>query len=137
MGKFNMANFETVSRTNYFTVKDINAFKAEMNELDFQDFSWFDGENGTVAFGGYEETSRGWSELLDEDVEVSDIIMKHIVEGDACIYVEACNEKLRYVGSYGFVATSKEVKNLNMDTFLIQHAKDMLNNQDFQTVMHY
>lgn len=94
-----MANWYGTSRSNYFKVKDAEAFKAWAEQLGLGVWTSTTREN---HFAIYSESGEGWpSSYYGEDdnfVEVDiGTIAEHLAEGEVAVLVEAGAEKLRYV----------------------------------------
>ena len=144
-----MANYEGTTRTNYFKVKDVEAFKSLIKRtygtpepLDI--FEKKDAQTGETLYGfgcygsiegiddqctdGYAEPDFG--AFVDE-------LQKLISEGDAVIIMESGNEKLRYVTGYATVITSTKVEYIDMSTNAKNVAKKLLNNENWTTRMEY
>ena len=132
-----MANFEAVSRTNYFGVKDRGAFFEELKKLSFEDIDIFEKEDDSdkIAVGGYCDLTTPYDDYEDECVELEKIIQKHIKEDDACIFTVSGNEKLRYVCAYSSVVTAKGIKHIDAPTIALKHAAEMLGVEKFETQM--
>jgi hypothetical protein len=104
-----MANYNAAARSNYFKVKDAEAFKAEMAAI-----------TGIVVWEGQSEVRKGmfavasddpdtgcwpsyyYDEELDDDVDVDlfGMVAEHLEEGQVAVFMEAGAEKLRYVSGY-------------------------------------
>jgi len=106
-----MANYYASARSNYFRVKNPEAFMEEMfNVPDITIHG--DNEKGfciLVDGGDY----GGWpSWALDEDdneyeVDVPVLVSKHLMDDEVAIFMEAGAEKLRYVTGYAEAINSK------------------------------
>lgn len=106
-----MANYIPVWRSNYFKVKDDDAFKAWLETVPYCDATQEEkgwvllqddiGEMGIPAFRYDEET--------DEDIEFDllDEIYPHLQEGEICIVQEIGFEKLRYLVGYSIAVNWK------------------------------
>lgn len=103
-----MANWYGSARSNYFKVKDPEAFKAAMKPLEVE--VWEGSDRGTLgdatgmfALGGADEyggwPSSRWDEEADDSVEIylQDIIAEHLADGEVAVLVEVGAEKLRYL----------------------------------------
>ena len=134
-----MANFNTVSRTNYFGVKDRGAFFEELKTLSFEDIDVFEKEDDSdkIALGGYCDITTPYDEYEDEPIELEKIIQKHIKEDDACIFTVSGHEKLRYVCAYSSVVTAKEIRHIDAPLIALKYAAEMLEIDKFDTQMAY
>jgi hypothetical protein len=122
-----MANYYGVGRTNFFQVKDPNAFEAEMKKYGLRvklddDFAMLISENE----GGFE-----WSYQDDEtdlDIDYSDVFRRHLVDGAVAVIMEVGNEKLNYLGGYAVAYNNKgESREVSIsDIFTL--AKELGNN---------
>ena len=110
-----MANYESVTRSNYFHVKDEDAF------------SKFDGSIYGVPNG---------AEDNDFDLFLSEL-QKHIAPEDAVILMESGHEKLRYVTGFATVITSGGIETISIDELAISKAREMLKNIEYSPKMDY
>ena len=98
-----MANYTCMSRSNYFQVKDREAFDAAMEPFEVEIVT--SGEHtGKVALLNQDPDGGGWpwrmyDEETDEDIEVdfAGIIAEHLADGQVCVLMEIGWEKLRYL----------------------------------------
>lgn len=112
-----MANAISVLRTNYFKVKDINAFEAFLNTISCDDSIHMWTEDGRVAFGAYDSLTG----IKDSDdafnvEEVYAGIQKHLAKHDICIITEITHTKLRNVSAYSVIISAGTIDYLNFDT---------------------
>lgn len=137
-----MANYECISRTNYFHVKEAEAFRKFMDTVSADDLHLWeenDNEHNTVFAFGCEGIIYG---IPDENGDDSmdrflTELQKHIVDNDAVILTEAGHEKFRYVTGYAIIITSTGMQTLDIETFALEKAKEMLDNPDFETKTDY
>jgi hypothetical protein len=105
-----MANYCSTARTNYFRVKDVDAFNAWAKEyednyrvevVDKEDtFAiLFDGESGIP-------TSREVDGDYD-DIDFMDELSKHLADDEVAILHEAGAEKLRYINGFAIAINNK------------------------------
>jgi hypothetical protein len=117
-----MANYYESARTNYFQVKDIDAFKEELKDVksldiivehrNLKDYVCLlaDSENG-FAWDYYDEAQEDYVEI-----DWDGIFTKHLVDGSVAIIIGAGAEKLRYVSGYAFAFNNKgETKRIALD----------------------
>lgn len=136
-----MANYCCAVRTNYFHVKDSEAFRKFMEVVYAEDTIevWEDEDGDGVpvfAFGCY-----GMIAGLKGDDEVDDCsydgfidgLQKCVADGDAVIIFEAGNEKLRYVIGSATIITSKECDYLDITGMAIRRAQELVGNSVGQT----
>jgi hypothetical protein len=120
-----MADWYGSARTNYFKVKDSEAFQAAMTKLDLQ--IWPNTQSAHNALGertevtvpdsfalGGESDKGGWpSSIYDEDtddyidVDIADLVASHLVDGEVAIFMECGAEKLRYITGNATAINSK------------------------------
>lgn len=120
-----MANYYATCRSNYFQVKDKDAFVAECNKRSIS--VWDDQKDGRV--GIYDEDG-GWpSSYHDEDVgdyvdyDITDFVAEHLADGAVAILMETGAEKLRYVAGHAVAVNSKgEYKTVNLNDIYEQAA---------------
>lgn len=100
-----MANYYAKARSNHFLVKDLDAFRAEIAPLEIGIVT--QREDGRVSIYDDGGDSNGWpafyyNEDTDEETEVDlpDLIAKHLVDGEVAILQEVGSEKLRYLSGY-------------------------------------
>lgn len=138
-----MANYECAVRTNYFHVKDEFAFKELMGKVvcseDGLDIFERKDEKGETIYGfgcygsimgisaeGEDEDEYSYDKFIDE-------LRKNIEPGDAIIIFEAGHEKLRSMGMYADIITSKDHDTLDLSRMAVESAKNMLKNPDWET----
>ena len=136
-----MANYEAAARTNYFRVTDEAQYQKLFSGLrggvyDFTRMSK-DGVN-EHGFGAYD--SIYWMDSgEDEDAgadgfdEFVTRLQKILPEGEAFIYMESGNEKLRYVSGHAVVCTSSKIDIIDLESEAIIKARHMLEDPDFMT----
>ena len=103
-----MANYYATTRSNYFRVKDAEAFKVWCSELNLEFWTeQFPEHPGDTFYaisagsgdGGWPSTR--WGEDEDPiDIDMETEIPKHLDPRDVAILLEVGNEKLRYVTGY-------------------------------------
>lgn len=110
-----MANFYGTARSNYFQVKDADAFEAWAAGLDVTVMTNVDGKFGIFAAN----TDDGCfpsvyaPEDVDEDypLGIAEELAKHLADGEVCVLMEAGAEKHRYITAWAvaFDNTGKQV----------------------------
>lgn len=144
-----MADYKCHARTNYFHVKDPEAFRAFMARANDVDELWEEKDaKGMPVFGfsaygfptlnSYRELPDGTEEgeEYDEDAFIEGL-QSHLAADDAFIYTEIGHEKLRYLVGHVTVITSTAVKGLDLEDFAFQTAKEMLDNDQWNTKNEY
>lgn len=142
-----MSNYICTIRTNYFHVKDPDAFRAFMGRVygstDFISF-WQEkdlagqpvfgfGTHG--AIGGLRNAAADENDDADESAYDAFIcgLQDHVAEDDAVILLEAGYEKLRYVSGSATIITSNDQDYLNISVLAKNRAADMLGNPQWDT----
>lgn len=141
-----MANYECVTRSNYFRVKDPEAFKEFMSRVyggDAIDLWENKQEDDTLLFGfGVFGDICGYC-AADGDDEDGDYeafcaeLQKYVAEDDAIIILESGNEKLRYVTGSAVIITSTEIEYLDITTLAKMRAAALLKNPQWVTQCDY
>lgn len=116
-----MANYYESARSNYFIVKDVDAFKAELSgsglaietrQVDQVTLvaMFADAENGFPS-EKYDPETYDSTELVWED-----IFKRHLVDGQVAVIVGAGAEKLRYVNGWTVAYNNKgESVSINLE----------------------
>ena len=149
-----MANYYCKTRTNYFSVTDVEKFKEIINSCggsDTVEIMEDDQSDGSVKYGFYcegsidglpeRENDDGSSEDSD-DVDYNfdafcEALQKILPDGDAIIITEVGSEKMRYLTAYSIIITSSEVKSIDLGREAAKLAAGMLQNPEFTTKMEY
>jgi len=95
-----MANYTASSRSNYFRVKDTEAFRKWADNLDLKVepngddmlMIWSDGENGDWPDFRFNEETDDYDEIAFYEE-----LAEHLVPGEIAILMEVGAEKLRYL----------------------------------------
>ena len=98
-----MANYIAVCRTNYFKVKDIDAFLEEMESIPDIKVD-VEKDKGCVIMGNNAD-GAGWPSMKqdgDEMVEfdLPENVSRHLEDGEVAIFIECGSEKLCYLVGY-------------------------------------
>lgn len=90
-----MANWYGSARSNYFKVKDAEAFKKEMGNYDVE--VWEKG--GMFGLGSATEDGNwpGYDACEDVDIDIPGIVSRHLTEDSIAVFLEVGAEKLRYL----------------------------------------
>lgn len=144
-----MANYNCVQRTNYFHVKDSEAFRELMAKVEAEDLRFWEEKdedgNLTYAFGCYGNIAGIPHKNEDGELETGDGsyddflsgFQKNVKENDAIILIESGHEKLRYVSGFVTVITFDAIKYLDLSMAALKLAKNMLKNEKYDTRMDY
>lgn len=141
-----MANYCCTIRSNYFHVKDDEAFRALMDRVygcedSVELWEERDKDGRTVfGFGAY----GGISGLRDLDGDNDDSyddfidrLQESVADDDAIIILESGNEKMRYVVGSATIITSTECRNMDITDLATKQASEMLNNPSWKTQCEY
>lgn len=130
-----MANYNATSRSNYFKVKDADAFKAWV--VTIPDLRAVSSTERTDAFAiisddgdtgqwpiTYGDCGSDASEEEYVDINWSTDLGTHLVDGEVCIMMSAGSEGTRYVcgGAFAFDNTGKTVR-VSLDEIYTKAAK--------------
>ena len=114
-----MANWYGKARTNYFRVKDVEAFretKAFKNlEVEVIDK---DGMVGLLAEGEFGDFPSGYHDENDEwvDVDVEALVAEHLIEGEVAVFMTVGWEKMRYLtGSARAINSAGQTRQVDLD----------------------
>lgn len=105
-----MATYYSQGRTNHFRVKDSQKFEQEIETLsghssieiyneDGQYCLLF--EDGMPTYSYNEETGE------EGEIEMEDVIKKHLADGSVCVMIETGAEKMRYITGYAIAFNNK------------------------------
>ena len=117
-----MANFYGTARTNYFEVKDLEAFEEAMGRLPDLEIIHNDGLVGLMVNDGdsgcfpsftYDEDN---AEFDEQEIDIAEYVAEHLADGAVAIFIQAGAEKLRYVSGYAEAINNKfQRKALSLD----------------------
>lgn len=142
-----MADFIGCARTNYFKVKDMDAFKAILSRIVSEEkIELFvnDTNPELVGFGCsapiYGILPQGCECEEDADTNMDDLVaeLQNVVsDDDAIIITEVEREKLNYVAGGAYIITSKGSRYCNIQNIAIQTAQEMLGHPMWETECNY
>lgn len=103
-----MANYIPYARSNYYRVKDDEAYIEEIESISGCELiTDGEGRHGIL----FEEGIPSWmyDEDLEEDVEIDfcEIVSKHLADDEVAIFQEIGFEKMRYLTGYALAVNSK------------------------------
>jgi hypothetical protein len=116
-----MANYYATARSNYFAVKDDDAFKSWCANNDFDVWQGSDENAARFAIApGDGWDSGGWPELRDDDgeptKELCEALAQYLAEGEVAVLLEVGHEKRRYlIGSATAVHSSGKRIDFTLD----------------------
>lgn len=103
-----MANYNSMTCTQKtFHVSDIDAFKKAFEPL-LSDIHISENADGTVWIGGY-DVAMTVLDQEDNEVEIAEIIQKHIMPDDYAVIQSVGYEKLRFVDGYVVVISKEKI----------------------------
>lgn len=115
-----MANYTASARTNYFLVKDLDAFKEALSPFEVQVHGR--SEDDRVCILGEDPDGGAWpthlyNEDADdyEDVDFPGLVAEHLADDEVAIFMEAGAEKLRYVVGQAIAINNKgEIRTIDL-----------------------
>ena len=137
-----MANYVSTTRTNYFHVKDAEAFRGFMDNVSGDNLKLWDekDDKGDTVFAFGCEGSIYGIQNEDENDNYDlfiENLQEYIADNDAVILTETGHEKLRYVSGYASIITGTDIQHVNLDDMALSKAREMLGNPGFSTQMDY
>jgi len=116
-----MANYYGKVRTNYFAVKDPEAFREDIMNYPVEMIS--QEQDGQVLFGFLDTDEGGlpnttYNEETDEDIEIvwEDLFIKHLADDWVAIIMEVGSEKHRYFQGFASAYNNKgESKHISLE----------------------
>jgi hypothetical protein len=122
-----MANYTSTARTNYFRVKDVDAFNKWIEQ-----FGGIEVVKKTIGletgFGMLfddgvpnerwetEKDADGNEHDVDVEVDFMEELAEHLADDEVAIFQEAGAENMRYVNGYTIaINNKKEVRSINLD----------------------
>lgn len=116
-----MANYTGAGRSNYFKVKDEEAFLKWAEAICLEVWKGSDYHKDMYAFCGDHEAGLLPSSRTNddgtilEDVDLFAELAEHLADGQVAVFIHAGHEKLRVVGGYATAVNSKgELLNLDL-----------------------
>ena len=123
-----MANYYSSARTNYFRVKDVDAFNAWVKE--YEDNYRVEVVDKEDTFAILFDSESGVPTSCEVDGKYDDIdfmgeLSKHLADDEVAILHEAVAEKLRYINGFAIAINNKaERRVINLDDIYV-HAKEL------------
>lgn len=121
-----MANWYGTSRSNYFKVKDNDAFVEALN-LTGIEHTFSKDDNTFMVQGGDEGywPASYFDEDADDDIEfdIIQVIQAHLADDEVCVLMSAGAEKLRYVTGDAQAFTNKKVISISINEIYAKAAK--------------
>ena len=143
-----MANYECTIRTNYFHVKDEEAFRElvkgivsdygiELFERNDSDGKKLFGFGSYGSLNGIRKDNEEDDDKYDEEEVLYQKLQSCVEEDDAIIILTAGNEKLRYVAGDAVCITHDKIEYLDLTRLAMAKAAEMLNDPLYSTVCEY
>jgi hypothetical protein len=115
-----MANYYESARSNYFFVKDIEAFEAELNGSGLEISTKKIGDLTQVCLLADMENGFPFEKYDDNydstELDWADIFKRHLAENQVAIIMGSGAEKLRYITGWAMAFNNKgESKSINLD----------------------
>lgn len=146
-----MANYECVTRSNYFRVKDPEAFRKFMSRVYGSNkvnlWEQKDKEDRLVfgfglfgGIGGYASEETADDDDLEEYTDYDlflDGLQQHVAADDAVIIVEGGNENLRYIIGSAVVVTRNAIEYFDVTNLATKRAAELLENPQWTTKCNY
>lgn len=146
-----MANYECVTRSNYFRVKDPEAFRKFMSRVYGSNkvnlWEQKDKEDRLVfgfglfgGIGGYASEETADDDDLEEYTDYDlflDGLQQHVAADDAVIIVEGGNETLRYIIGSAVVVTRNAIEYFDVTNLATKRAAELLKNPQWTTKCNY
>lgn len=105
-----MADYSCAARSNYFLVKDREAFDRALEPFDIDICERASDERICLLV----TISSGWPNYLydeesddDIDIDIAELVAPHLAGDDVALFVEAGAEKLRYVNGWAIAVNGK------------------------------
>jgi hypothetical protein len=119
-----MANYYESARTNYFAVKDAEAFKKEIEDVTSLEVVSRPGEEGGVLVSLLSNLEEGfpfeyYDEEAGEGVEIDwkGIFQKHLKDEEVAIIIGAGAERLRFINGWAVAFNNKgEEESVSLDS---------------------
>jgi len=92
-----MADWHGTCRSNYFNVKNFDAFIEMLSDFDVALIQNGDGQVGFVSTDEYGSIPVRFEEDHDDPTGVCSLIAEHLAEGQVCVILEAGAERARYI----------------------------------------
>lgn len=138
-----MANYISMSRTNYFTVTDEEKYQELFSNLVGEGcvYDFTKEENGIKMHGfGCESSVDFLVPGTDDTFDFNEFLIelqKILPKGEAFIYTEIGNEKLRYLSAYSIIVTKDKIENVSLRSEIIKKTHELLKNDAFATQLEY
>ena len=118
-----MANYYGTTRTNYFRVKDADAFNKWIEQFSGIEIIKKDGTVGLLFDDGMptirwvtQKEENGDEKDVEVEIDFMDELAEHLADDEVAVLQEAGAEKMRYINGYAIaINNKKETKQINLD----------------------
>lgn len=120
-----MPNYECTCRSNYFQVKDPEAFEAMIQTVSESVGFWKNDPDGSYAVyglsgGGWPDETNGYDEdgeeLETEGINFHDLVSEHLADEEVAIFMQVGNEGMRYVTGFALAINNRgEMRQVDLD----------------------
>jgi hypothetical protein len=119
-----MADWYGTCRSNYFRVKDVDAFNEFCAEHEARPISDGDGRVGFISDDQYGGIPNRYDEEQDEFIPITESLAEHLAENQVCVILESGAEKARFItGQAIAIAWTGERTDLSL-TDIYKQAQD-------------
>lgn len=109
-----MTNYISSCRSNYFEVKDAQAFKKEMESVPEVEVEMSGTWPNVFCLFVVHHDGAGWpvykyNEVTDkwDEFNIFNTVARHLVDGEVAVFMEVGSEKLRYLIGYALAINNK------------------------------
>jgi len=135
-----MADYQSKFLSNYFSVTDVTKFEELIKSCQTEGIMEIfqkDQPDGSIKYGfGSTNTIHGLPPKGEECGELYIFygeLRKLIPPGEAALVTEIGNEKLNYLVACCTVITQTEIKTIELESYALDLARELLNDPDFDT----
>lgn len=140
-----MANYNCITRTNYFHVTDEEKYKKLFACLSGEDEVYaFDkkinDKEKVFGFGCYGNISYTPENKEDPDDDLDNFykeLQKILPENEAFVRIEIGYEKLRYLIAYADIVTSKKITYTDLNEETVNTVRNLINKKDWHLNITY
>lgn len=118
-----MANYDCASRTSYFKTTDEERLRVLVKDKIGAEL--FTRDDGTFAFGAYEEITSYWDEESGCDNDIFEELQKIIPDDEAVVIFQSGHENLRYVDGYVFIVTKTNLDFMSIIGYASERVKEI------------
>ena len=129
-----MANYQEICRSNYFRVKDMEAFVKFIQDFEGQGMEIIKSDDdeelvGFLAPGGLPSSRYHEESETYEDIDFTGELAEYLADGEVAIIMGVGWEELRYVNGYAIAINNKgEIRHTHLDR-IYDLAKEIAENE--------